>query len=172
MDKSQWYIGSENGVVICVDRIEDSELKGRMFHSYNSREVSFENTDDLIFSMFYLFEYLQFPRNATTLRIFGTEVRERPARRVSDHTGKDRKKIMTDKELLEQHGSVETFIVRVQRRQNSTWQGRITWAKEDKTVNFRSIWEMIHLMESAIYKDADPESLPEIHVWEDTEEED
>ncbi len=172
MDKSQWYIGSENGVVICVDRIEDSELKGRMFHSYNSREVSFENTDDLIFSMFYLFEYLQFPRNATTLRIFGTEVRETPARRVSDHIGKDRKKIMTDKELLEQHGSVETFIVRVQRRQNSTWQGRITWAKEDKTVNFRSIWEMIHLMESAIYKGADPETIPEIHVWEDTEEAD
>lgn len=84
---------------------------------------------------------------------------------------KDRKRVMSDKDLLEQHGYLETFIIRVQHRQNSTWQGRITWADENKTLNFRSIWEMIHLMESALDKNMDPDELQEKHVWDETESE-
>ena len=57
---------------------------------------------------------------------------------------------MSDENLLSKHGDIGTFIVRVQHRQNSSWQGRITWMEEDKTINFRSVWEMVHLMESAI----------------------
>lgn len=83
---------------------------------------------------------------------------------------KDRKRIMSDKDILEQHGYLETFIIRVQHRQNSTWQGRITWADENKTLNFRSIWEMIHLMESALNKNIDPDQLPDENVWEETED--
>ena len=57
---------------------------------------------------------------------------------------------MEDEELLKKHGDLGTFIIRVQHRQNSSWQGRITWMEEDKTVYFRSIWEMIKLVESAL----------------------
>ena len=57
---------------------------------------------------------------------------------------------MNDEELLQKHGDLGTFIVRVQHRQNSSWQGRITWMEEDKTVQFRSVWEMIKLIESAV----------------------
>ena len=57
---------------------------------------------------------------------------------------------MSDEELLTKHGDIGTFIVRVQHRQNSSWQGRITWMEEDKTIQFRSVWEMIKLIESAV----------------------
>ena len=57
---------------------------------------------------------------------------------------------MTDEELLQKHGDIGTFIIRVQHRQNSTWQGRITWMEEDKTIKFRSVWEMIKLIENAM----------------------
>ena len=57
---------------------------------------------------------------------------------------------MKDEELLSKHGDLGTFIVRVQHRQNSSWQGRITWMEEDKTIQFRSVWEMIKLIESAM----------------------
>ena len=169
MGQSQWYIGAENGVVVCVDRVEQGNLQGRMFHSYNSHAVCFSSIDQLIYSMYSLFEYLEFPRNATKLRFFAEDESGRPS--SGYHEVKERKKIMQDKELLEQHGNVETFIVRVQHRQNSTWQGRITWAKENKTINFRSIWEMIHLMENAMYKDSDPDAMPKIRVWEDSDTE-
>ena len=43
-----------------------------------------------------------------------------------------------------------TFIVRVENRQNGTWQGKIIWADEDRTEHFRSVLEMLGLMEEAM----------------------
>ena len=57
---------------------------------------------------------------------------------------------MADETLLSRHGDLGSFIIRVQHRQNSSWQGRITWMEQDKTIYFRSIWEMIELIESAV----------------------
>ncbi len=57
---------------------------------------------------------------------------------------------MKDEELLDRHGDLGTFIVRVQHRQNSSWQGRITWMEENQTLSFRSIWEMVKLIASAV----------------------
>ena len=79
----------------------------------------------------------------------------------------ERKRIMTDREMLEKHGDVGTFIVRVQQRQNSTWQGRITWTEKDKTISFRSIWEMIHLMESAMVTEEQLEKPDKLRDWEE-----
>lgn len=53
-------------------------------------------------------------------------------------------------EILSRHGELGSFVVRVQHRQNGTWQGRITWMEEGRTVNFRSVWEMVKLMENAL----------------------
>ena len=66
---------------------------------------------------------------------------------------------MRDDELLKKHGDLGTFIIRVQHRQNSSWQGRITWMDENKTVYFRSVWEMIKLIEGALPlpQDLDPD---------------
>ena len=43
-----------------------------------------------------------------------------------------------------------TFIVKVDNRQNNSWQGRIIWADENKTTHFRSMLEMLKLMEEAM----------------------
>jgi hypothetical protein len=68
---------------------------------------------------------------------------------------------MSDDQVLSKHGEIGTFIVRVQHRQNSSWQGRLTWVDKDQTVNFRSIWEMIKLIESAVDTVSDPEEEEE-----------
>ena len=82
--------------------------------------------------------------------------------------GSDMKKIMNDDALLSKHGDIGTFIVRVQHRQNSSWQGRITWMEEDKTIQFRSVWEMIKLIESAVDMVSEQERESEEN-WFDTE---
>lgn len=64
---------------------------------------------------------------------------------------------MSDEELLNRHGDLGTFIIRVQHRQNSSWQGRITWMDQDKTLSFRSMWEMIKLIASALDTVSEPE---------------
>ncbi|MBM6948044.1 hypothetical protein H6A20_05110 [Mordavella massiliensis] len=60
---------------------------------------------------------------------------------------------MGDAELLKKHGDRGTFIVRVQHRQHSSWQGVVTWAEQQKTVPFRSALELLKLIDGAL--DAD-----------------
>ena len=43
-----------------------------------------------------------------------------------------------------------TFIVKIMREQNDTWQGSIRCAEKNKTEYFRSALEMIHLMDDAM----------------------
>ena len=46
-----------------------------------------------------------------------------------------------------EHG---TFIVKVDRCQNDTWQGRVVWADENRTEHFRSALELIKMMDKAL----------------------
>ncbi|MBQ2659031.1 MAG: hypothetical protein IJF87_10755 [Erysipelotrichaceae bacterium] len=61
---------------------------------------------------------------------------------------------------MEQHGDLGTFIVRVQHRQNSSWQGRLTWVEENKTVYFRSVWELMKLANDALEHSKQSENDP------------
>ena len=143
MSKTQWYIGAPKGVVLCIDRAEKGKLSGRLYHSYREDALVFENAGQMSFLMEKLYDALNFPHPGTNERTFADT-------KKSTERMTERKKIMSDETLLSKHGDIGTFIVRVQHRQNSSWQGRITWMEEDKTIQFRSIWEMIKLIENAM----------------------
>lgn len=57
---------------------------------------------------------------------------------------------MNDKELLRKHGELGNFVIKVQHRQNGSWQGRITWTEKNRTLCFRSAWELLKLIDSAV----------------------
>ena len=146
MTKTQWYIGAPNGVVLCVNAIRDGEPAGELYHSYCTEPTPFINFEQMTLTMERLFDTLHFPHPATNERTFAGETK--PAVRAAQTV--ERKRIMSDENLLSKHGDIGTFIVRVQHRQNSSWQGRLTWMEQDKTISFRSVWEMIKLIESAV----------------------
>ena len=50
-------------------------------------------------------------------------------------------------------GDLGSFVIRVQHRQHDSWQGKVTWLDEDKTENFRSVLELIHLIDDALGAD-------------------
>ncbi len=143
MSKTQWYIGAPNGVVLCIDSVSEGEPGGRLYHSYRTDAQEFINIEQMIIYMEDLYDALNFPHPGSNERKFN------PVKKTGAHyTERDR--IMKDEELLSRHGDIGTFIVRVQHRQNSSWQGRITWMEKDKTISFRSVWEMVKLIENAI----------------------
>jgi len=51
----------------------------------------------------------------------------------------------------------DTFVVKILNRQNSTWQGNITWVEGEKSQNFRSALEMLKLMDEALEVSTDVE---------------
>lgn len=142
-DKSQWYIGAVNGVVVCVDKRSDAQIAGRFYHSYSTDGESFSNVEQLLFKLERFFDMLRFPFPSTNERYFQETKNE-------VYSDEKRVKVLKDEELLSKHGNLGNFIIRVQHRQNSSWQGRITWMDQNKTVYFRSMWEMIKLIDNAL----------------------
>ena len=43
-----------------------------------------------------------------------------------------------------------TFVVKIERCNNKTWQGEVVWAEENKKERFRSALELIRLMDEAM----------------------
>lgn len=140
---TQRYIGTPNGVVLCVDGMESGAVYGRYYHAYREDAVEIRDLSELPFGLEQFFNDIQFPRAATSDRLFHAPWHTLPHREPPQRK-------LTDQQLLEKTGGEATFIIRVQQRQNSTWQGRLTWVEQDTTMSFRSVIELIHLIESAM----------------------
>lgn len=179
MADSEKYIGTPNGIVLCVDNCQGHAVKGRFYHAYSKSAVGFENEDQLTFGMEEFFDSINYPYSANTVRSFAETKRKGKKQVNQDDSSwssrqlrmnsrlKKREKVMEDQELLNMHGDMGSFIVRVQNRQNSSMQGRITWVEKNKTIRFRSAWEMIRLINSAIDIDKQkPEDGSELPSWE------
>ena len=157
-DKSQWYIGAVNGVVVCVDRWSDTQVAGRFYHSYSADGELFSSVEQLLFQLEHFFDLLKFPYPSTNERYF-QKVRHEA------YSDKKKVKVMKDEELLSKHGNLGNFIIRVQHRQNSSWQGRITWMDQNKTLYFRSMWEMVKLIENAVETVSSEENAEDAPHW-------
>ena len=158
MTKTQWYIGAPNGVILCVDALRGAEFSGRLYHSYRTDAIPFGNAEQMLLHMEALYNALLFPQPGNNERNFAP-------REKSETHYMEKDKIMKDEELLNKHGDLGTFIVRVQHRQNSSWQGRITWMEQDKTISFRSVWEMVKLIENAVNTVSPPEGEEDSLNW-------
>lgn len=60
-----------------------------------------------------------------------------------------------------------TFLVRVQFRQNATWQGTIQWLDGKKSRHFRSLMELAMLMQEAM---SEAGAAAGFRSWTDKEE--
>lgn len=166
-ERTQWYIASPGAVVVCADRRDDTDISGTFWTLYSEKGQAFSNYTELVYGMEELFDDIRFPFPSTSERTFAGEAEHR-----AYNIDYERERVMSDEKLLQKHGSIGTFIVRVQHRQNSSWQGRITWMEEDQTVQFRSTWELIKLIESALDAVSEPEETQEASpAWEIVPEE-
>ena len=161
MERSQWYIGTPNGVVMCVDSRLEHQLQGRLYHAYSREGKYFGTMEQLLTRLEQFYNWMNFPYPGTVDRTF-TEGGKEKTKNI--HSA-ERTKIMKDEELLNRHGELGTFVIRVQHRQNSSWQGRITWMDKNKTVCFRSVWELIKLVDGALDTVCGEEDSPDEVSW-------
>jgi hypothetical protein len=142
MRRSGHYIGTPNGMVLCVDSRDREMIEGRLYHGYEKEGIRFQSYEKVIRTSEELFNALGFPYAGNGDRdIYG---------RVHDYQKKELVRIMKDEELLEKRGDIGTFVVRVQHRQHSSWQGRVTYLEEDKTVYFRSALELVKIIDGTL----------------------
>ena len=135
-------------VCICVDSVENELVIGRMYHCYSEEAIPFTSQVQMLLRMSELYDTIDFPQASTR----GRSMRGRNAQ-----TGKVReaKQVRDEQDVKNQIGQKASFIVRVNSRQNATWQGTVSWTDKGVTRYFRSALELLKLIDSAL---ADSES--------------
>lgn len=151
-----WY--SSNIINLCMDFYDTEKQCGRLYHQYAGGPIAFRSFLEAFDRMEELYDGLQFPQASTQCRSFLTD---RGAKRrgkeavgigsgFSEYRRREMKEVESFKEVIEQRGERATFVIRVQYRQHSSWQGEITWIDGQKKEYFRSALELLRLMDSAL----------------------
>lgn len=120
---------------VCVDDYCHRVLTGRLYNPALPREgCQFESLVEFLLAMEELLNEMHFPQSFTAVRSF----RDSPER-ISVPAG--------DQAAT---GKLATFTVSVLFRQNTSWQGSVTWLETEREESFRSVLELILLINSAL----------------------
>ena len=127
-------------------------MRGELHSQYLDAPYVFYNLIRMIAKMEEIFDTNRYPEKFMTPRSFGIAKSGKKSNSSdSDTKGRD---IINDQEKTDMDemsgGSKCTFEISVRFRQNATWQGQILWAEKNLTQNFRSVLEMLKLMDEAI----------------------
>jgi hypothetical protein len=121
--------------VVCVDSYEKAVLAGRFYNPYLPAGMKFESTIELLGEMEQMLNQMQLPRSFTAERAF-----EHGHAWAGEATAGDEERL----------GRRATFEIRILFRRNTSWQGSVRWTETGKEENFRSVLELLMLMDSAL----------------------
>lgn len=120
---------------VCVDDYRHRVLAGRLYNPALPPEGRrFESLVEFLLAMEELLNEMNFPQSFTAVRSF-RESPERASVPAGDRT---------------ETGRLATFTVSVLFRQNTSWQGSVSWLENGREESFRSVLELILLMDSAL----------------------
>lgn len=142
MNKVNVNISAPNLAVVCIDKANKEQYKGRLYDKYHKEATVFHDIGELLTRIEKLCDQSRYPQNTTvnhTFRIKGSITSGEEALQVADID-----------QILEQKGGLATFVVHVKYRQHSTWQGEIVWAEKNQKQTFRSALELLKLIDSAL----------------------
>ena len=125
---------------ICVDRYTNKVLEGRIYQ-YNSEfeaGICFHSTIDFLNRMESIMKAMHFP-DYQECRTF-QEIGEIEVVQPSPET--------------KRKGQKATFVVKILFRQHTSWQGTVLWCEKDKEESFRSVLELLYLMDSTMKENA------------------
>lgn len=121
--------------ILYVDSYDDAVPSGRLCHLQLGEPQYFHGLTDLLIRLEQKFNETKFPQAFQTLRTF------QKTREV---------KFEQKAEKAPLKGKLATFSIKLLFRQNASWQGSIHWLEGNVEESFRSVLELIFLMDSAL----------------------
>ncbi len=139
----------QDGILVCVDQRDIWGFNGRVYHQKLKKPKAFCDIAGMVLKMEDVFSVAKYPKASTEDRKF--ESSKKAAMKMDQHE-KETEQAAQQAETEERDvkGSKATFIVKVQYRQNATWQGQVIWTEKNQTKQFRSALELIKLIDSAV----------------------
>ena len=128
------WAGESRKNLICVDSYHKGVPVGRFYNPYMEAE-NFESLSQLLVKMDALLDELQMPQSYTAPRTFSSMVEQIEARTLPIDIRK---------------GAKATFELQVIFRQHTSWQGVVVWREQNLEQSFRSVLELVLLMDSVL----------------------
>ena len=140
--KRQQFIKNEyRSILLCIDSYENKNLMGRLYHPYIKGVRGFSNVMQLLLIAEGLFDIMDFPQPFETIRRFW----KHPMTNEFECQTENESEIMTPPP-----GKLANFQLRVVFRQNASWQGSLAWLDQNKEESFRSVLELLMLLNEAL----------------------
>lgn len=134
MCKKVW--GNPSGAfIVCIDGYDNGILCGRLYPSFGNEELSFSSTMDFLKCMDSRLNNAQFPQSFCSSRVF------QPAQGVA---------AQSQPTSFHRNGRIATFSLKILFRQNASWQGSLCWLESNQEVAFRSVLELLMLLDNAL----------------------
>lgn len=130
----QVWPGESRKITVCVDSYDNGVLNGQLYNA--NREIEqFESLMQFLTKVEAMLEEQQVPQSYTVLRKFSEHI---PMGEGSVASGRVCK------------GKIATFEMQVLFRQHTSWQGVLIWRDRKMEQSFRSVLELVLLMDSAL----------------------
>ena len=137
-------------------------MRGFLHSQYLDEPYEFFSFVQMIGKIDEIFDSKQFPQAYMSPRSFSGKRRiERSAELKSNDSADDIRKQLGENE---NEVAVCTFKISVKFRQNATWQGNLAWVEKNLNQDFRSVLEMLSLMDEALL---DKDSNLSHNGWDD-----
>ena len=128
------WVSESRKMMICVDDYDNGVLAGR-FYSASQGMISFRSLSQFLLKMESVLEEMQEPQSYTAKRTFSTML-----------SSED--EIPSPAQFRK--GAKATFELQVLFRQHSSWQGVLIWKDRRSEQSFRSVLELVFLLDSAL----------------------
>lgn len=141
------FLNRFHSTVVCVDSYTDKNLCGRLYNDILESPVEFKSTAEFLLYMLSILNKMDFPKPFLEMRMFSDSL-------YFDIPVKQTEKTAANKDILSDiiTGKMATLSLRVIFCQNSSWQGKISWFDSGAEESFRSVLELIVILDNNLYK--------------------
>ncbi len=124
--------------IVCIDSYAKGVPRGRLYNLYLKEIQTFESLSQLLFMIERGLDELRFPQAFEAIRRFDTPAYDLPKEEYG---------------LWMMCGRAATFSIKILFRRNASWQGSLNWLEGNTEQSFRSVLELVSLMDSALVHD-------------------
>ncbi len=132
--KERMHVEEYRATALCIDSYQDAILKGRFYNRFVPEGRQFQSLSQFLLEMDHLLEEVDEPKSFTAMRTFLSPGEVAASAAESEYY----------------RGEAATFLIRILFRQNSSWQGTVTWVEGKQEQSFRSVLELIVLLDNAL----------------------
>ena len=121
--------------IVCVDSYENGVMSGRIYNPCVNGGLQFCGVIEFLKKVESIMEETKFPQSFSENRVF------RPVQETDT---------IAPPQTESRNGNTATFALKVLFRQNASWQGSVSWLEGKQEESFRSVLELLMLLDSAL----------------------